>query len=786
MARQLVDALVAQAGSDPSLDLTSPAALAIMTADPPTRAEAVALLATELKGGMMGGFLGRQEKTTTKAPVLRRMLASLLEGNLPLTEAQLVALVWASWEGLPMDRLLHHVERYACLHGLPREAEEPLDELERQVPRAAAALRAVRRWLRDFPAGVVDPDTWGRALGAWMTELDDATQGPWIALLRHCNGASTAVQPSTTWSRRAGQLVSEVGPRPFAARLEDWLGGLDRTRPLRSFWADRREGGLTARNQEVLRCLLWSAGGVADTRLAHVIARFAERCFEKVPGVGPASSRLGNACVQALGAMPDGAGVAQLSGLTSKVRYASGRQRLDTALDAAASRLGKDREDLEELAVPELALDPSGRRQVRLGDFTAELSIADGTGKLRWLRPDGRAQVSVPKAVRESHSGELEALKGQVRELGALLVGQAAKLERLWLSERRLPLEALRRRYVGHPVVGHLGRRLMWLVQVGGVRHELLWQDGRLALVGGGELPELPAKAEARLWHPLDAPSPEAILVWRDLVDSLQLTQPFPQLWREVYRPAPGATDEDSRFAGHLVRQLPLVTLCRQRGWRYTPRGYWASRNIPTLLLPHWGLSATVAVEPAQHARDQAIVNYLRVGGVRFFEAGEEHSGAAPLPLADVPPIVFSEVLRDVDFFVGSTTVANDANFRESQLGGRAREAWQALTWGELGPVVKARAELIERVLSRTILRDRARVEERWVVVDGATERFRIHLGTMAVVRERDQQPVLVAVDRQTREQAARAFLPFEGDSLLGCLLAKAFLLAGDGAASQA
>ena len=631
------------------------------------------------------------------------------------------------------------------------------------------------------PLASSTPTRGGDALGAWMTELDDATLGPWIALLRHCNGASTAVQPSATWSRRAGQLVSAIGPRPFAARLGDWLGGLDLTRPLRPFWAEPREAGLTGRNQEVLRCLLWSAGGVRDTRLAHAIARFAERCFQKVPGIGPASSRLGSACVQALGAMPDGAGVAQLSGLTSKVRYASGRQRLDTALDAAASRLGRAREDLEELAVPELGLDPSGRRQVRLGDFTAELSIADGLGALRWLRPDGRAQVSVPKAVRESHPGELMALRAQVRELDALLVGQATKLERLWLSERRLPLEALRRRSLGHPVVGHLGRRLLWLVQAGGVRHELLWQDGGLAPVGGGAPPQLPAKAEARLWHLLDAPSPEAILVWRDLVDSLQLTQPFPQLWREVYRPAPGATDEDNRFAGHLVRQHPLVTLCRQRGWRYAPRGYWDSQSLPTLLLPRWGLLATVEVEPVQHASDQAIVSYLRVGGVHFFEAGEDYSGSSRRPLADVPPVVFSEVLRDVDFFVGSTTVANDAGFRESQLEGRAREAWQALTWGELGPVVKARAELIERVLSRTILRDRARVEERWVIIDGSTERFRIHLGTTAVIREGDQQPVPVTADCQAREQAARAFLPFEGDSLLGGLLAKAFLLAGEG-----
>lgn len=69
--------------------------------------------------------------------------------------------------------------------------------------------------------------------------------------------------------------------------------------------------------------------------------------------------------------------------------------------------------------------------------------------------------------------------------------------------------------------------------------------------------------------------------------------------------------------------------LCRQCGWRYAPRGNWDLRNPPTLLLPRWRLLATVEVDPVQHARDQAIVNDLRVGAVRFFEAGEGHSGAS-------------------------------------------------------------------------------------------------------------------------------------------------------------
>jgi hypothetical protein len=38
---------------------------------------------------------------------------------------------------------------------------------------------------------------------------------------------------------------------------------------------------------------------------------------------------------------------------------------------------------------------------------------------------------------------------------------------------------------------------------------------------------------------------------------------------------------------------------------------------------------------------------------------------ADPLPLAEMPPLVLSEVLRDVDFFVGVASVGNDPTWQD-------------------------------------------------------------------------------------------------------------------------
>ena len=782
MARHLVEQFVSAARSDPSVGPSSPIALAILAADPPTRAMAAGLLALELRGGFVEGFFKRFGRQPSKPPGVKALLARLLEDDLPFEEAQLAAVLAAPAADVPVELTVRHVERFALLHGLPAVLRERLEVLGRALPADTAAgqqLAASRERLAGAPERLIDSDAWGRPVIDWLAGLDGPTATRWAALLGHCTGSAGKARPSATWSRRAAQLVDALGAAPFAAQLEAWLDGVTLGPTAPRDWLGKLELGLSDHNQDVVKGLLWAAGGLGDAHLAHVIARFGERCFKKLPGFGPASPRLGNAAMHALGAMPGGAGVPLLSVLSGKVRYASGRRSLDSALETAAERTGQSREDLEELSVPDMGLDADGVRRVPVGDFTAELAVVDAESvALRWLKPGGKAQASAPKAVREAWPGELKALKSQARELEELLGGQATRLQRLWLIDRRLPLAALRARYLEHPVVGQLGRRLVWLVEAGGQKHELLWQQGRLAAVGGARV-DLPDDAPARLWHVLDAASLDALLVWRDFADSVELKQPFAQLWREVYRPPDPAEKADRRFAGNLIRQQALLNLCQRRGWRYTIQGHWDSANNPTLLLPRWNLLAELEVEPVDHKRDAVFYNYLTVGGVRFFQTEGEGFAPTGVPLSAVPPLVFSEVLRDVDLFIGASTVANEASFREADLNKTWRDAWRAWAWGELAPVAQTRGQLLARILPRTTLRDRAHVDERWLVVKGPQETFRIHLGTANVRRESDDQPLGVVADRDARERAGRVFLPFEGDSMLGTILGKAFLLAG-------
>jgi hypothetical protein len=108
------------------------------------------------------------------------------------------------------------------------------------------------------------------------------------------------------------------------------------------------------------------------------------------------------------------------------------------------------------------------------------------------------------------------------------------------------------------------------------------------------------------------------------------------------------------------------------------------------------------------------------------------------------------------------------------------RQYWADAVFGDLAPLAETRRDVLARVLPRTILRDRARLEGRWLIVDGAAGPSRIHLGTANVQRAKSTTPIVLEMDRSARARAASVFLPFEGDSILSDILAKALLLAGE------
>lgn len=632
----------------------------------------------------------------------------------------------------------------------------------------------------------------------------------WANLLRHLFTA-TSSRPSAKWLKSAGQLISALGPDTVRDALLRWFPLVSRGRTVRKLRTYSYVGDMSAagdmiheENANCLRGLLWCVPLLPQPDdLARVITGVAISAYKKVPGIGPRAVKVGNAAVYALSELASKIAVGQLAILKVRVKFGSAQKEIEKAFDAAAEALKLPRDQIEELGVPSYGLEEVGRTTEEFGTYHAELLVTGSDAELRWTDAAGKVLKSVPAKVKTDHKEELKELQQSLKDIQAMLPAQRDRIDGLFLLQKTWSISEWRERYYDHPLVGTIARRLIWCVD----GSPALFVDGVPCDVEGAPL-EHGQTAEVTLWHPVGRSIPE-VTAWRRRLEELQITQPFKQAHREVYL----LTDAErntrtysNRFAAHIIRQHQFNALCAARGWKNKLRLMVDdSYPPPSKELPQWGLRAEFWIESIGEdygvdTNDSGVYLRLATDQVRFYRTeaasnyahatggGYENSATgpgtanvnAPLPLDEIPPLVLSEIMRDVDLFVGVASVGNDPTWQDGGPQGRYRAYWQSYSFGELSGTATTRKQVLERLVPRLKIAKRCSFNDRFLVVRGDKRTYKIHLGSGNILMEPNDQYLCIVPDSRARATQDDLYLPFEGDSTLSIIISKALLLADD------
>jgi hypothetical protein len=352
------------------------------------------------------------------------------------------------------------------------------------------------------------------------------------------------------------------------------------------------------------------------------------------------------------------------------------------------------------------------------------------------------------------------------------------------------------------------------------------------------EATEWGAAPRLRLWHPIRATTAR-VRAWRAHLMDAELNQPFKQAFREIYRltPAEEATRVYSnRYAAHILKYGQAKALLTTRGWTGPQLGYWdggyetqatrvyrdlstapdtgqdtgsdtgqdtghgAGRRIGQALrrgigqrLGRGGQSpaqgtgqgagrgvvrewaATFYLELVDREADGYLrVSYCSSDQVRFSRSGS----TAPVRLSELPPLVFSEAMRDLDLVVGVSSIAADPQWHDA---GEDRHLayWRQTGFGELTESAEMRRTALERLIPRLKIAERLELTDRFLKVRGNLRTYKIHLGSANILMEPDDSYLCIVTARGA--DAGQVFLPFESDGgRLSLILSKAFLLADD------
>ncbi len=659
-----------------------------------------------------------------------------------------------------------------------RRAKQTIDRILSGSEPSPAAQESITRFRK--PAFVDRRDPWAAAIADFLEGLDPSQGHAWDALINYGRTA-TSSKPSGKWLKEAGNLLTAVGKAAYQKKISDWFPLVCPTRITGLFGVPAPP--MTEENAQVLKGLVWICGHFDDSETVHAVSNLAQTCFKKVPSFGPLSAKAGNACLCILSQLPGFEPVAQLSRLRLKVKYAVALRLIDRALQEAAEKLGMTTEELEEIAVPTYGFDEAGTLREEFGEFTAELKImgTDST-ELRWFKQDGKEQKSVPAQVKEGFAEDWKELKRTIQDIEKMLPAQRDRVERLLVQDREWEYEKWLQRYHNHPLISGLSRRLIWQFRQEDKPVLAAWHEGKFINADDQPVEWLSPATRVRLWHPLGS-EVSTVAAWRNWLERHRVTQPFKQAHREIYI----LTDAElqtgnysNRFAAHIIRQHQFAALARQRGWRYTLQGQFDSHNTPSLNLPRLDLVAEFWVDAAtgnEAASEMGIFLYLATDQVRF----REPTGAART-LLDIPALLFSEVMRDVDLFVGVCSVGNDPAWHDRGEAGAHMNYWRTVSFGDLSATAKTRREVLEKLLPKLKIASRCSLIERFLVVQGELRTYKIHLGSANILMEPNDRYLCIVPDRSSpgSRSLQDIFLPFEGDGTLAVILSKAFLLAND------
>ncbi|HET7144577.1 MAG TPA: DUF5724 domain-containing protein, partial [Anaerolineales bacterium] len=512
--------------------------------------------------------------------------------------------------------------------------------------------------------------------------------------------------------------------------------------------------------QQLYEAALYTSGGIGHTRArlysdAMLGKMTAEQITERI------TKKRHQDSVRALGLIPLAAKKAQKSEIlkryeimqeflrTSKKfgsqRQASEKLAVSIGMQNLARTAGyADPQRLEwSMEIEAIADLSSGPVYIQVDDYQFSLGINEVGEPLFDVRKKDKVIKTIPAAVKNNErvSDLLERkqkLDRQVSRMRLSLEGAMCRGDEFTSAE----LKSLFR----HPMLKVMIEQLIFVSPQGlgypiKTGAALFYHDQKEILLAETD--------RLRIAHPFDLLAGKQWHLWQRECFVAERIQPFKQVFRELYVPTSTEKDEGNlsrRYAGQQVNPRQALALFGGRGWVVDP-----NEGVQKTFHDA-GFSARVGF--LQGIFTPAEVEGLTIEAVVFTKRGEWSA----LKLQDIPPRIFSEVMRDLDLVV---SVAH--------AGGVDPESSASS--------IDARAALIRESCTLLSIAN-IQLSERHVMINGKLANYNVNLGSGVVHKQPGGALCIIPIHSQHR---GRLFLPFvDNDPKTAEIVSKVILLARD------
>ncbi len=342
-----------------------------------------------------------------------------------------------------------------------------------------------------------------------------------------------------------------------------------------------------------------------------------------------------------------------LLGISRRYRTASVQEKARVLVQQVAERNGWTQEQLADRTAPTAGLDDTGKLELVYGERIFTLSL-DAAMKPTLRNPDGKIVKALPEPRQNDDAVLIKEAKSQLstskKEFKQVIELQTARLAEAMCTGRAWPQSEWREYLHGHPIVGRLIQRLVWLEvgPDGAIRKSFRpSEDGSLIDTQDDEV-ELHADSLLRLSHGSlvdDALATAWVVHFKDY----KLAPLFAQMTRR----SPGIAFMDGK--GQPVREI-----CDRQGWvsdTFTLRGIFTKLGYQRAQAEDGGffyryfknfssVGIRVVIEFSGNCLPEENVP-AALKTLSFEDATARGYGDGTLALAKVPPVLLAEAYAD-------------------------------------------------------------------------------------------------------------------------------------------
>lgn len=418
-----------------------------------------------------------------------------------------------------------------------------------------------------------------------------------------------------------------------------------------SRWLDQ---GAEAKTKWVLYFTAIHGGMDAIQVIQHYIKDWSEHSRGAIAAEG----------VKALAYNGSSAALMQVDAMARKFKNKQVRSAANAALQQAADILGITREELADKIIPDLGFDETlcrvfdyGTRQFQVYLTPAlELEIYEGGKKFKNLPKPGT------KDDPEKSAQAVKDFKDMKKQMKAAIQSQKSRLEYALLCDRKWTVQGWKDLFIKKPVMHCFAIGLIWGVYENQklIQTFRYTEDGSFNTSDSDEytFPEDTESIRIGLVHPVEMEQ-DSISEWIEQLEDYEITQPFAQLTRKIYRLLPEESGKTAvqRFSGNEMGNISLAGKMLKAEWskgeaqdggafyEFTRTDIASQEKSEDGKMQYTGYYVELAFEGMYIAVSFEDNQNVAIGDLKFWSLENPIRSENPLRLEQISPRYFSEII---------------------------------------------------------------------------------------------------------------------------------------------